>query len=336
MSVLVVIPCLNEADHMGALLDQLLSDATNTLIIVADGGSTDGSQEIVMARASQTSRVELLANPDRIQSVGINRAVSAYGGGFEWLLRVDAHCLYPDNYAQTLLSAARENQADCVVVPMVTVGKVGFQHAVAAAQNRVLGTGGSAHRHLGEGTFVDHGHHALMRLSRFVEVRGYCELMPCNEDAELDHRLGQAGARIWLEPAGALTYFPRRTPRALWRQYFKYGVGRARNLRRHRMRPHLRQILPLTVPAALGLALLAPIHFIFAVPLVAWAILCLALGAFIGLRQGGGWRLLSGFAAAIMHMSWGLGFIWEMIRHPGGTKAAYGVIQPINRPAAKS
>jgi succinoglycan biosynthesis protein ExoA len=325
MSVLVVIPCLNEADHIGALLDQLLADLTVTQIVVADGGSTDGSREIILERAKTHPRLKLLDNPARIQSAGVNLAVATYGETAEWILRVDAHCLYPDNYAQTLLRAVQEQNADCVVVPMVTQGVSGFQLAVAAAQNSPLGTGGSAHRHVGEGQFVDHGHHALMRRESFQNAGGYCEAMPCNEDAELDHRMTQNGARIWLEPSGALTYFPRRTISSLWRQYFKYGVGRARNLRRHKMRPHLRQILPLAVPGALILALLTPFHAIFALPLLAWALLCLGLGAIIGLRKGGGWRLLTGVAAGIMHMSWGLGFIWEMLRNPGGTPPQHGL-----------
>jgi len=73
----------------------------------------------------------------------------------------DAHCLYPDNYAAKVLDALEKNKADCVVVPMLTIGRTRFQYAVAAAQNSVLGTGGSAHRHLGDGCFVEHGGYAM-------------------------------------------------------------------------------------------------------------------------------------------------------------------------------
>lgn len=327
MSVLAVIPCLNEADHLPGLISQLLADQMIDLLVVADGGSTDGSCEIVLAFANDDARIRLINNPARIQSAGVNLAVAEFGAEFEWLLRVDAHCLYPGNYAQILLEGADSSKATSVVVPMITQGKAGFQLAVAAAQNSVLGTGGSAHRSTGEGGFVDHGHHALMQIDLFRFVGGYCETMPCNEDAELDHRLTKSGGSIWLEPNAAITYFPRSTVPSLWRQYYKYGVGRARNIIRHRMRPHLRQMIPLVVPVALGFALFSRVHWIFGVPALGWILLCLTIGALVGIRNGGGWALLSGLAAAIMHLAWAIGFMKEAAVNRHSSAPKYGLME---------
>ena len=326
MSVLAVIPCLNEASHIGALVDQMLRDDAIDALVVVDGGSTDGTQDIVQRRAASDPRLTLLHNPARIQSAAVNLAVARYGGPYDWLLRIDAHCLYPDGYASRLLRAAAAHSADSVVVPMITRGETGFQRAVAAAQNSVLGTGGSPHRHVDEGTFVDHGHHALMRIDRFRKAGGYCEAMPCNEDAELDHRLTKAGARIWLEPGAAITYFPRRTPAALWKQYFGYGIGRARTVKRHALPLKPRQLLPLAVPAAILLLPLALLHWIFAVPAMTWAGACLAGGIILARRSGGGATYLSGIAAGIMHAAWGFGFLRERLS-PGKPPAArYGLL----------
>ncbi len=324
MSVLAVIPCLNEAPHLGPLLQQMLADPSINLIVVADGGSTDGSRAIVREMAA-AQRVVLLDNPDRIQSAGVNRAVLLYGGEHQWLLRIDAHCQYPENYASKLLEAATLHNVPAVVVPMITVGRKGFQKAAAAAQNSVLGTGGSAHRHLSEGQFVDHGHHALMDLRLFRSVGGYCEAMPCNEDAELDHRQRNAGARIWLEPAAAITYFPRGDIASLWKQYRCYGQGRARNLRRHKVRPRLRQLIPLAVLVALGLIALAPLTPMFLLPAASWLLICLGLGFLIGVRAGGGWALLAGVAAATMQLAWAVGFVVEWLNNPASAIPRYGL-----------
>lgn len=326
MSVLAVVPCLNEAPNLPGLIAHLLADPKIDRIVVADGGSTDGSREIVEG-FSDGKRVFLIDNPKRIQSAGINRAVRQYGLAHDWLLRVDAHCIYPDNYASILLGAARANNATAVVVPMVTVGRKGFQRAAASAQNSILGTGGSAHRHLGHGAFVDHGHHALMSLKMFCSIGGYCEAMPCNEDAELDHRQLLAGGRIWLEPAAALSYFPRSSVLSLWKQYYRYGQGRARNLRRHKMRPKLRQMVPLLTPLAIALSFLSPLEPFLAVPALAWLLLCLIAGLIIGLKNGGGWSLAAGIAAAIMQLSWACGFLVEWLHSPAGSKARYGLLE---------
>lgn len=328
MSVLAVIPCLNEAPHLAKLIKQMLDDATIDLLVVADGGSTDGSREIVASMADG-KRLVMLDNPDRIQSAGVNRAVATFGGQHQWLLRIDAHCLYPDGYAEKLLASAQRYKASAVVVPMVTVGKAGLQLAIAAAQNSILGTGGSPHRHLVEGRFVEHGHHALMDLDLFRAVGGYCEAMPCNEDAEFDHRQQVAGGAIWLEPAAAITYFPRSDLRSLWKQYRRYGQGRARNLRRHGMRPKMRQLLPLCVPLALGLAFLGPVNPVFLIPAASWFLLCILAGVAVGIKAGGGWALAAGLAAATMQLSWALGFIAEWVTNPAGAAPRYGLMHTL-------
>lgn len=314
MSILAVIPCLDEAAHLPRLLDQLLGDETIDVLVVADGGSTDGSREIVRQRMATTTRLHLIDNPARIQSAGINRAVAKFGSDRKWLLRIDAHCSYPENYCATLLEAAIENGADAVVVPMLSEAGGGFQQAVAAAQNSALGNGASPHRHIKIGGWVDHGHHALMDLEVFRRAGGYCESMPCNEDAEFDHRQKLLGARTWLEPRAAITYYPRKSIRSLWRQYFRYGGGRARNVKRHGQRLKIRQALPLAVPPAVMLAPLAAMHWIFAVPALIWLSGCLVVGTAVGARSGGGWALLGGVAAATMHLAWGLGFLREYSR----------------------
>jgi succinoglycan biosynthesis protein ExoA len=194
-SPLIVIPCLDEAAFIGPLLARLLADPNlvDPLVVVADGGSTDGTRAIVEAVAARDPRIRLLPNPHRLQSAGINLAARQYGRGRTWLLRVDAHAGYPEAYASRLIAEARASGATSVVVAMETVGAPGFQRAAAVAQSSRLGTGGSAHRMAGAGGWVEHGHHALFRLDAFLGCGGYDETFSHNEDAELDVRLARAG-----------------------------------------------------------------------------------------------------------------------------------------------
>ncbi|GGZ05877.1 glycosyltransferase family 2 protein [Novosphingobium colocasiae] len=321
--VLVVIPCLNEEAHLPRLLDGLLRHARGETIVVADGGSTDRSRRIVADLARRSSRLHLLDNPAKLQSAAVNLAARRFGAGARWLVRIDAHCDYPDDYVGALLAAAMARRATSVVVPMVSVGRGCFQRAAAAAQNSVLGTGGSPHRHLGRGQWVDHGHHALFDMARYLAVGGYDEHFTANEDAELDRRLAATGARIWLEPACAITYYPRRSPLALFRQYRHYGIGRARNLRRHRVPLRLRQMLPVGVvpavaAAVLGAALVPWLRpaAVLAAPGLIWLALVLVGGVALGMKQGDRCACASGVAAAIMHFGWSWGFLREAIARP--------------------
>jgi succinoglycan biosynthesis protein ExoA len=328
---LVVIPCLNEAGHLPALLDQLLKEPhpDGTLIVVADGGSKDATTQIAGDFAARHPEVRFLADSGRI-AVAVNLAVRRFGRGRRWLVRMDAHADYPPCYVAGLIATASRVGADEVVVPMVTRAHPGqcFQAACASAQNSRLGTGGSLHRHVGRGQFVDHGHHALFGLAAFAATGGYDESFTHNEDAELDCRLAKRGTHAWLEPGLAITYYPRAGIRSLFRQYFAYGRGRARTIRRHRMPPHLRQLAPLAVAPAVALAFsalpLAPLAPSFALalasPAILWAALALAIGARLGIRAASWCSALSGIAAMTMHLAWSLGF-WRQLLAGGASVA---------------
>lgn len=314
---LIVIPCLNEEAHLPALLALLTTEpaAANARIVVADGGSTDGSAEVVRAFGARDPRVVLLANPKRIQSAAVNLAVARYGADAETLIRVDAHARYPSDFLTRLLQAANETGADSVTISMRAASESGacFQTAAAAAQNSVLGAGGSPHRKGGERRWVDHGHHALFKLAAFRAAGGYDESFTHNEDAELDARIRARGGKILLAADILIDYFPRTTARALARQYFSYGRGRARTVLKHKEKLKPRQLAPLAIAPAIVLAALTPFSLWAAAPAAMWLTLCLVLGALLGMRDRSVCAAFAGAPAAIMHAAWSAGFIAEIM-----------------------
>jgi len=324
--LLVVIPCLNEEAHLPALLDAMCADpaAAGARIVVADGGSSDRSQEIARERAAADARITLLANPKRIQSAGVNLAVRAFGADADLLVRLDAHAAYPPNYISQLVAAQVESGADSVTVSMRAIAQDDrcFQRAAAAAQNSMLGTGGSPHRGGGARRWVDHGHHALLKLAAFRTVGGYDESFTHNEDAELDVRLTRAAARILLAADILIDYFPRASAPVLARQYFNYGRGRARTALKHRTPLKPRQLVPIAIAPLAALALLSPLTPWAALPAAAWLAACLAYGAWLGLRARSWCAAAAGLPAAIMHIAWSAGFLRELARTSGAKARA--------------
>ncbi len=315
--LLVVVPVLNEEAHLPALLALLCADpaAAGARIVVADGGSTDQSAEIVRRFAANDARVTLLANPKRIQSAAVNLAVATYGGEEGYLIRVDAHAHYPADFLTQLIAAADENKADTVTVSMRAVSDTGacFQTAAATAQNSVLGAGGSPHRKGGGRRWVDHGHHALFKIGTFRAAGGYDESFTHNEDAELDARITARGGKILLAADILIDYVPRKTARALARQYFSYGRGRARTAAKHKQPLKPRQLLPLAVAPALALLALTPLTLWAALPAGLWLMLCLGFGVLLGARERRICAVFAGAPAAIMHAAWSAGFLREML-----------------------
>jgi succinoglycan biosynthesis protein ExoA len=314
---LIVIPCLNEATVIAKVIGQVLADdgLVDPLVLVADGGSTDGTRAIVGEIAACDPRVRLAANPGRLQSAGVNLAARLMGAGRAWLVRVDAHADYPPRYASTLIAEGKRMGATSVVVSMDTLGDGAFQKAVAAAQNSRLGTGGAAHRSAVRGQWVDHGHHALFRLDAFASVGGYDDSFSHNEDAEFDLRLRRDGGDIWLTEKVRIGYYPRATAGALARQYFSYGKGRARTLLKHMAPLKARQALPLAVAPAVALLLFAPLFWPLAFPALAWAAAALAYGLALAAKAKHPAIALAGPAAMIMHLAWSAGFWSQFAAH---------------------
>jgi len=317
-----IIPTLNEAAHIGGLLAGLARLPGERLveILVADGGSMDGTRDLVRAAARVDPRVRLIDNPARLQSAGVNRAAAAADPRADTLVRIDAHCAYPDDYVPRILAAFAETGADMVAVRLDTRGETCLQRGIAAASNSRIGTGGSAHRVGGYAGFVDHGHHAGMDRAMFDRIGGYDESFAANEDAEFDYRVRRAGGRIWLAGGIEAIYHPRRTLGRLFAQYFRYGAGRARTWRKHRERLRLRQMLPTLAVAATAAALAAA-------PFRPWALA--VPGAYLGVigvatlallrRNPSPCTLLAAPALVVMHFAWGLGFIGALLS-PGGRK----------------
>jgi succinoglycan biosynthesis protein ExoA len=313
--VLVVVPCLNEERHIEEVLTRLVDEAAhvNLKIVIADGGSTDRTRTIVQ-ELNTGRRIVLMDNPKRIQAVGINEAVRQYGKRSRFLIRIDAHARYPDNFCETLLDVQARTLADSVVVSMRTEGTTCLEQAAAVAQNSILGNGGAAHRNQAGDRWVEHGHHALIKMDAFKAIGGYDETFSHNEDAEFDNRLIGAGFNIFLTASVQVTYFPRSSLSGLFRQYFNIGKGRARNFLRHPRRAKVRHFVLAVVAPALGLIVLAPLTSVFAVPALCWASICIGYGIVLGARMRNRCAMASGIAAMAMQTGWSIGFFVGLLR----------------------
>lgn len=310
--VTIVIPTLNEADNILRVIGSVIPCDHDFEIIVVDGGSTDGTKELVASL--NDVRVRLIDNPLLIQAAGVNMAVAASDPKARYFLRADAHCDYPDGWSDMIVEYLVQTGAASVVVSMKTGSRADepFQEAVAFSQNSRLGNGGAAHRRkVAHSHVVDHGHHAGFDKDFFRKIGGYDATFAVNEDAEYDVRVAKAGGKIWLAADAGIVYYPRKTIGALANQYFRYGVGRCRTTLKHSRQPKLRQLLPVGVTlSAIGALLGLPFCQEAAVPFVLYAVALLgyALRA-TPIEKGTRFAVDVAIATATMHLAWGAGFI---------------------------
>lgn len=316
--ILVAVPTLNEEAHIARTLATLLENAPQmrkVLIVVADGGSSDRTVEIVEKIAREHSNIRLVHNPDRLQSAAINLVVAQCAEPqHNILVRVDAHSRYRPGYVLQVAESLIEHDVAALATVMDSIGETCFQKGVAWAMETKAGSGGSGHRGGTRSGYVEHGHHAGFDLGMFRKVGGYNPNFVANEDAELDHRIGLAGGRIWLDAGIRIDYLVRPTLGKLGRQYWRYGRGRAQNLRAHGMRLRLRQMLPPAVAAGSVLALLVAPLAPAALLLPGLYFVALAALTFQALlRHRSFCALWVGPALLWMHMGWGFGFLFERL-----------------------
>ena len=315
--VLVVIPTLNESNTIQNVVAHLLRDLPQGWsfhFVVVDGGSTDGTQALVEKIASTRSDLNLLHNDKKFQSAGVNLAVEKYGQVADFLIRCDAHALYPAMFISKLLQSILSHEANSIVVPMDSIGKNCLQKAIAWVSDTIIGSGGSAHRGGKVSAYVDHGHHALFKMEVFKKLGGYREDFSHNEDAEFDCRLRKIGGRVYLDSEIRLQYYPRATLSKLWRQYFNYGIGRSRTVRCHPDSLKLRQLLvPLHMAMSAFCFLFAYLFpWLLVLPLLYLSILTI-VSMLLVIKHRSVCALMSGLAALVMHTSWSLGFYWGML-----------------------
>lgn len=337
--ILAVIPALNEAAHIEDCIRSLMRGderLTDTAFVVADGGSTDATREIVERLRAEFPNLSLLHNPARLQSAAVNLAVREHGEGRRILVRCDAHSIYPKNFILDAADSLARRGVASIVTPMDAIGETCFQRANAFIVDTPLGSGGSAHRGGRVSKFVDHGHHAAFDLAKFVEVGGYDETFSHNEDAEFDRRLRAAGGAIFLDAEIRITYMPRASASALARQYFNYGKGRARNLMKHGDTPRPRQMIPqATLVACVLGVLVAPVSPWTLVAPAGYAAALALASVVVAIRMKSACGLLAGPASAIMHMSWAAGFFRQFLAgHRSSQAAEPALLRPVSAPGS--
>jgi glycosyltransferase involved in cell wall biosynthesis len=307
-SVSIVLPALNERGFIRDALDSLAAQDEEGIIeiLVVDGGSTDGTREIVEAFGAP---VLLLDNPRITAAAAMNIGIAAAHG--DVVCRADAHTLYEPDYVRRCVDVLVRTGAANVGGRMRPVGTTSFGRAVAAATTSPFGVGpGRFHYFEGE-TDVDTVYLGTWWRRTLQDLGGYDEdtLQWAAEDQELNLRIRQAGGRIVLSPEIRSWYFPRETVRGLWRQYFNYGVCKASTLAKHHTLPSARPL----APAALLAASLAALLFGRGWTRASVPLLHLGVVAGIALResdQPGVAPHRTVVAIETMHWSYGMG-LWS-------------------------
>ncbi len=253
--VTVVIPARNEEHFIGRCLASICAQTyENMQIVVVDGSSTDRTVKIVERLAFVDPRIEVVANPDQIIPVGLNRAVEAARG--RWLVRVDAHSTVPPDYVATAVSHLQSGRWGGVGGRKDGIGRTPAGRAIAVAMGSRFGVGNSTYHHGQTPQTVEHIPFGCYPIELIRQLGGWDEALRVNQDFEFDHRVRAAGHELLFDPELRIDWHCRQAIADLTRQYARYGRGKVRVFRKHPDSIRPRQVAPIVLLPALLLGLL--------------------------------------------------------------------------------
>jgi len=244
-AVSVIVPCRNEARDIQSCLGSILAQEPpqgGFEVIVADGMSGDGTQEIIQRISGEEARVRLVDNPERIVSTGLNRAIRSARG--EVIVRMDAHTEYAPDYLHRCLEVLEETGADNVGGPARTAPDSYMRKAVAAAYHSRFSVGGARFHDVDYEGPVDTVTYGCWRKETFAKFGYFDEELVRNQDDEFNLRIIRGGGKIWQSPKIKSWYRPRASLAALFKQYMQYGYWKVRVIQKHKLPASWRHLVP--------------------------------------------------------------------------------------------
>ena len=314
-TVTVIIPMRNEEKYIVRCLQSIVDqDYPRDLmeVLVVDGMSEDSSREIVAGLARRYPFVKLLNNNRQVTASGMNVGINESKG--QIIIRVDAHCSIKLDYIHCCVNTLQQTAAENVGGLMRPVGTTFLEKAIALAMSCPFGVGGGKFHYCEKEMFVDTVYLGAYRREVFDKIGLYDEEAHYGEDDELNYRLIKSGGKIFLSPKIMSEYYPRSSLISLWRQYYNYGWGKVRTIKKHGSLVSWRHLVP-----AAFLCFLIGSLILFTVNPVFWLLSVGMLGSYVFLatlfsvricvKQGWEYFPVLPIVFATLHFSYGIGFL---------------------------
>lgn len=320
--VSAVMAVRNEERHIETVLKSLLQQKTSNWeleIIVVDGDSSDGTQEIVKRVASGDSRIKLEINKQRKTPYAFNLGIERARG--EYVCILGAHTTYAEDYIATCLEELKVHAAAGCSGRLITrpAGEGLQARLVAWALAHPFGTSARSMRTRGAG-FADTIPYPIFLKSTLLEVGGYDTQLHRNQDNDLSQRLRARGYKLYITDKTSCEYFVSPDFVSLVRYAFKNGFWNIISFKINPASMSIRHFVPGAFVAAL---LLSTLMLLFsagtAMPAQSWlrgpilllgviyGLVSIGVACHIALRERAAEALLMPIPFFLLHVSYGVG-----------------------------
>jgi len=213
--VALIVTVRNEATTVGPLIDSILGGTrVPDEIVIADGGSTDGTFDRLRERAAADARVRAVLAPGN-RSVGRNAAVRASRAPV--IACTDAGVEVEPEWLERITRPFADG-ADVVAGFYRPVASTAFERAAGAVSAPSL-------REVDPARFLPSTRSVAFRRAAWETVGGFDEALAHNEDTPFALALKKSGARFVFEPEARVRWRPRGDLRSFFRQHRRFGFG---------------------------------------------------------------------------------------------------------------
>lgn len=321
-SASIIIPCRNEALFIDQCLESVFSFEPivgGYEVLIIDGMSDDGTRYKLAEWAKRWTNLRILDNPERIVPTGMNIGIKAAYGN--WVVRLDAHSVYPPDYLRLCIETSQRTGADNVGGLFITLPRSDTPEALLVQALTTHGFGvGNADFRLGSAqeAAADTVPYGCFRRDVFKRIGMFDERLIRNQDYELNRRLIRAGGTIWRNPAIRIHYYNQGSLSGLFRQALFTG----------QWNPWMWYVAPYSfaprhaIPGIFVLGLLGAIALSFvtifgkillALILVPYLLLAI-MSAFQQARQYRWWLVgVLPLLFFLYHLAYGAGIVWGII-----------------------
>jgi glycosyltransferase involved in cell wall biosynthesis len=311
----VIVPVYNGAKHIEGCVSSILSQdypAEKLEIFIIDGGSTDGTRDIVSEFTMKNPNLSLLDNPKRVKPAALNLAICHSLG--EFICIVDAISILERDYLSQCVRAVQQSGADNVGGAVRQVGANFIGRAIGIAGVSIFGFGGGRFHNPSYEGYVDTVYLGFYRREVFDKVGLFDEAIVRGQDHELNSRIRDAGGKIYMSSRIKSCYRCRDSFGALASKMFRTGMWNVKKVQRNPDTFALRHWVPFGFVSLLtALALLSFIWkpFLYAAGgiLALYAVVNLCVSALLTAREGLKFLPALPSVFATMHFSYGIGTV---------------------------
>ena len=244
IKVSVIIPVYNEERYIERCLNSLLNQSFPRYEmewIVVDGNSTDRTMEI-LSRYSSNVPMCILVNKKRATPASLNMGIKVAKG--KYIIRFDAHASFPDDYIEKCVNCLETVDADNVGGYVETRAEGFIGEAIAKILSSRFGVGESSFRVSKKPGYVDTVPFGAFRREVFDKVGLFNEELLRSEDNDINARIIESGAKVYLSDKIHSVYYCRDSVKSLLKQSLQNGNALFYTVRRSPKAMHLRHFVP--------------------------------------------------------------------------------------------